>query len=104
MNDETIIQLADKLAVPVERVFEIVVEAQSTLAMIYTLCALIVLTGTVVGYILTKKYVNESNCPAVIGGMIGALIGAVVCIFVYAILVAIYLPEYAAIMKLAELI
>ena len=105
MEDQTIIEIASQLGLAAERVFDIFVTAQPTVAVIKAL----ILIGSIITIVLIYRYMNkitdEDNMETVYGTVIISsfvlfLLGAVV----YDITTAIFVPEYSAARELIYLL
>ena len=104
VSDEVVIQLADKLAIPASEIFNIMVSAQATLVYIYALSLLLIIGTAAVFYTAARLWVDDDMCPHALVAVMGALIGVVLYAVVYRITTSLFIPEYVAIVHLAELL
>jgi len=107
VSDEVIVQIADRLAIPASEIYHIFVEAQSTLALIYTLGVIIILGLPIVLYIGARRWIDDGSYDpeTMIGCLIfGVCIGLIIYSVLYYILAALFIPEYVAIGHLISIL
>ena len=104
ITDESVTLLADKLGIATEHIYEVFVEAQPVVGMIYGVCVLVIVLGGAIGYRIGKKMDDEDISPRMMISLLGASIGGLLTIVLFEILRCMLLPEYTALIKLLKIL
>ena len=100
INNETVMQIGDKLSIPTSEVYHIFVEAQYTLGLIYIIGFFLVIGMPFVVYLGIRNKSAQPEDTFAISVMVGVISGLVMYVIIYKILTALLIPEYVVIQQM----
>ena len=101
ITDKSIELIAEQLGIATERIYEIFVLAQPTIAMIQITCIAFIAISAIIGYTLAKRL--KWDCEPIVMAFIFGFSGMMASLVLYDCLRCYYLPEYSALVKLMDL-